>query len=125
MIFGPAQIAPFSMPTDPAFVVAHPAIVHGWALRETSGVNPAVVDLCDGPTGPRIAPFALCKGESMRDWLSGTGIYANVGLYVRVVSGTVDGTLWYRATPTPAHRSSVDVADVIDQILDRIWEASR
>lgn len=67
----------------------------GLALRETAGA-PAVVRIRDGvdTQGGIVWPVSLAAGESIRDYLPvDSAIKLNNGLYVEIVSGTVEGTV--------------------------------
>lgn len=75
-----------------------PAALAGFALRETSGAAPAVVVLRDGSdaTGDPTIPITLAPGESVREWFGPGGVNLVYGLYVDVVSGAVDGSVFLR-----------------------------
>jgi hypothetical protein len=68
----------------------------GYALRETSGGTPAIVRLLDGfdATGDLLLPISLTGAESVRDWFLPAGISFGTGLFVQVVSGTVEGVVF-------------------------------
>lgn len=73
-------------------------LVMGWSLLETTGAAAAVVELYDGQDagGQLVAAISLSPGQSTRDWLGPSGIETDIGLFVRVVSGTVRGAVWVR-----------------------------
>lgn len=71
----------------------------GWAIRETSGVNPALVYLLDGAddAGIVIVPIALAPGESTRDWFGDSGInFGERGLRLRIAAGAIEGAVFLR-----------------------------
>lgn len=69
----------------------------GYALRETTGTTAAVVEIREGAVdGPLLFPLTLAPGESVRDWLAPGGVSYGGGLWVNVVSGTVDGAVFLR-----------------------------
>jgi hypothetical protein len=71
--------------------------VRGWNLRETGGIAVATVRLWDGTSvrGNKLATIHLVAGESDTQWLTGGGLAAYAGVFLEVVSGSVEGTLWY------------------------------
>lgn len=77
--------------------------VAGYAIRETSGTAGAVVRLLDGfdSNGDLLVPINLSANESVRDWFQPTGISYGAGLYVQVVSGTIEGTVFLAPDARP------------------------
>lgn len=71
--------------------------VTGYALRETSGANPAVVRLRAGRDsgGDLLVPIALTAGQSRTEAVPAVS-YGD-GLFVEVVSGTVEGAVFVGA----------------------------
>jgi hypothetical protein len=68
----------------------------GFAVRETTGVTPATVELrAHDAAGDLIVPINLAAGASTRDWFAGGGINFADGLFV-VVTGSVDGAVFLR-----------------------------
>lgn len=66
-----------------------------WAFRETTGSAGATFRLRDGSDtgGEIIAPFALLKGGSTRDWMGPQGIPCRAGVYLEMLSGSVEGSV--------------------------------
>lgn len=80
--------------------VSHsPGRLAGFVLRETSGVNPALVRLHDSAhtldsAGDLVSIISLSANESARDWMMPGGISFAYGLYVEIVSGTIEGVIY-------------------------------
>jgi hypothetical protein len=75
-------------------VSAKPAIYAGFVIRETAGAV-AVVRLYDNPSaasGTLIDDVALAANESAREFYP-NGIWAATGIYVKIVSGAVEGSI--------------------------------
>lgn len=70
----------------------------GLSLRETSGAASAVVRLRDGEDtsdpGNILISVSLAAGESTRDWYLPAGVSFGRGLYVEIVSGQVEGSVF-------------------------------
>ncbi len=77
-----------------------PTAVMGYALRETSGVAPAVLVLRDGSdaNGDTLIPITLAAGESVRDWFGPAGVNVSAGVFADLVSGAIDGTVFLKGT---------------------------
>lgn len=70
----------------------------GFALRETTGAASATVELREqDPAGALLVPITLTAGSSVREWFAPGGVNFSNGLYVVVVSGSVDGSVFLRA----------------------------
>lgn len=84
--------APFSG-SDGA-VVARRAIYLGFSLRETAGSTATlrVYDNASAASGTIIDSIQLSANESAREWYGPDGILVTNGIYVDVVSGTVEGS---------------------------------
>ena len=71
----------------------------GWltwfAWQETSGVSSAAFQLIDGSTaaGRLLCPVSLNPSESTRDWIGPHALPYETGLYLNVISGTIEGSL--------------------------------
>jgi hypothetical protein len=68
---------------------------HGFAMRETSGGAGAVVRIYDNPSaasGTLLDTISLVAGESAGPFYE-KGIEAQLGIYVDVVSGAVEGSI--------------------------------
>lgn len=66
----------------------------GFSFRETAG-DAAVIRLRDGfdTSGGLIATTSLAANESVRDWFMPDGISFGSGLYVEILSGTIEGVV--------------------------------
>lgn len=124
MRIGPAQVLPFATTAVDVTPYRGAAILHGWAVKETTNAAPASFNLCDGTGGPVIVPITLATNESTRDWLDGAGIIVRTGLYVDVLSGSVSGTLWFRPVDPDIDQLELDVHDWLDHVLHALrWSA--
>lgn len=123
MMNAPAQVFPVAATSASTTVYVGAAILHGWALRETSDTARAELELRDGANGPPIVPVTLVAGQSTRDWLSGEGIYVRTGLYVAMLSGIVQCSLWATPLNDAGDVEPLDVPGIIDQLTDTIWAA--
>lgn len=88
------QIAPGISVTGVNFLL-------GLAVRETTGAVPAKFNIRDGMdvSGPIVLPINLAANESRSDYLPfAGGIRFERGIYIEVVSGTVEGTLFTEVT---------------------------
>lgn len=67
----------------------------GFALRETGGAA-ALVNLRDGADASAdvVMPISFAAGESVRDWFGPNGISLYYGLFMEVVSGAVEGSVF-------------------------------
>lgn len=67
----------------------------GWGLRETAGatVTGYLRDGCDA-SGDIIVPFSLAANESTRDVYIPGGLSFGRGLYVHIVTGSIEGSVW-------------------------------
>ena len=75
-------------------------VVEGWALAEMTGSAPARVRIHDGAdaNGDLMASITLAANESVRDFLIPQALTTRSGsgaLYVEVVSGSVEGAIWW------------------------------
>lgn len=68
----------------------------GFSIRETSGVNGALVRVHDGfdANGDVLVIISLAANESTRDWLLPAGIGFTAGLYLEIANGTVEGAVY-------------------------------
>ena len=76
-------------------VATSKAVYRGFSLRETSGAAAALVRVWDNASaaaGNVLDEIALSAGESAREWYE-SGIWAESGIYVQVVSGAVTGSI--------------------------------
>lgn len=118
MILGPAQVYPVANTAASTSVWVGAGILHGWAFYNASATTRAVITLDDGQGGPTIAPFSLCAGESVRDWLAGSGVQIVTGLYLTVVSGAVSVSLWFRPDDDGTLAQPLNLHDALDDLID-------
>lgn len=89
----------FAIPTTTAdrLLLGTMAAVRGWNFAETTAGALAKVRLWDGSNdeGNKLATIEIPSGQSKEFWLPGGGLAAYVGVFLEVVSGSVEGTLWY------------------------------
>ena len=93
---GPAKPVPIPATSASRVLFGPGALVAGWALMETSGTAPASLVLVNGQdaTGTIVVPVTLTAGQSTRDYLAGGGVLFDSGVFLRVVSGSVSGSVW-------------------------------
>lgn len=94
----PVIPVPFGPITVGAIPLTGDCLLIGWAVKESTGTASCSFDIFDGidATGTRVAPVTLSPGQSVRDWTTAPGIDLKVGVFIRVNSGQVEGTLWLR-----------------------------
>lgn len=73
--------------------------LHGWVITEATGAGVAKVRLRDGNTvqGGVVAPIGLIAAGTSAMWFGGTGIACETGLFLEVVAGSVEATVYVRA----------------------------
>ncbi|MGH3571173.1 MAG: hypothetical protein ACRDUW_04990 [Pseudonocardiaceae bacterium] len=66
-----------------------------WAWRETTGAASATFRLRDGSgsAGQLLVPFSLAANDSTRDYPGLHSIPYDIGLYLEVLTGTVEGVV--------------------------------
>lgn len=99
----PVQYVPVQSITIPVTTTGNAplsgdSLLCGWSFAETTGTAGATLVLWDGSdtTGQQIAFVNLAAGETTRDTLPFPGIYCTRGLFVQVVTGSVQGVVWTR-----------------------------
>lgn len=82
--------------------IGYGADLHGWVIAESTGAAPARCRIHDGrdATGPVMAPVSVAAGGTSPVWFGDTGMAAEIGLYLEVVSGSVEATLYIKAPGT-------------------------
>ena len=92
----PVPAQPENVPTASASLISGRVLVFGYAVAETTGSATAALRLRDGTasSGTRILPIHLAANESVRDWFGPNGIVYQQGIYVEVVSGAIEGSIW-------------------------------
>ncbi len=76
-------------------VSANPSLLYGFAIRETSGSATAVVKIYDNASAASgtMIPVSLTASQSAREWWN-DGLRFPNGVYVDVVSGAVEGSVF-------------------------------
>lgn len=92
----PSQSQAFPATTTGIILIQGRGVLTGWAVKETTGAAPAVLNVWDGTDnrGLLLAPVNLASNESNREWFSDWGVAFSRGLFVEVTSGSVSGALW-------------------------------
>lgn len=82
-----------------------------YAFRETSGASAAVIRLWDGSNnaGNLLLPISLNPGESVREVPGMHTLPYEVGLFLEVVSGTVEGQVTTLELPSHAEGWGIPV----------------
>jgi hypothetical protein len=70
----------------------------GWALRESTGASFAALEFYDGASagGTLIAPINIGQGGFLTFWYGDLGIDVESGIFVHMVAGSMDITVYYR-----------------------------
>lgn len=88
---------PLSFPatTTGAVVVAGDVVLFWWSFTESTGAASAQLQVIDGAdaTGQELATITLQANESVREGVGNRGLYCTRGVFVRVLSGSVRGTV--------------------------------
>ena len=89
-------LVPVPVTTQSQALFAGDSLVVGWSFKETTGAAAAELWLIDGndANGMPFAFITLSAGQSTRDLTNDFGLNVTTGLFVRVVSGSVQGSVW-------------------------------
>lgn len=89
LVVGPAT-------TADVLLITGRALLKGFSLRETTGTATAAVTIHDGIADNNnfLAVIDLNASESVRDWFTGRGVLVDRGIFVEVLSGTVEGVVY-------------------------------
>lgn len=70
--------------------------VTGWSIKESTGAAPAECWLMDGGdvNGSPVAFVTLLAGQSVRDLVAQWPLQFQVGVWLHVVAGSVQGAVW-------------------------------
>jgi hypothetical protein len=76
-------------------------MLHGWAICEATGAAVAKVRIHDGGNagGAVVAPIALAASGTSFVFMPGEGIDMGAGVFLELVSGSVEATLYIRRVP--------------------------
>lgn len=79
-------------------VTTRPCLLMGWSVRESSGSAAAVIRLRNGHTtdGAIAASIGLATSGSTTDTAGPDGVWCDSGLYLEVVSGAVEASIWVK-----------------------------
>lgn len=88
--------APWPIPVNTP--VGGHVVLFGYAVKESTGLAVAEIDLFDGVSaaGASFLPLPLQAGEAAIDWFGPSGIHFRGGLFPSIVTGAVAGQLWIR-----------------------------
>jgi hypothetical protein len=80
-------------------ILPYGADLFGWSIAETTLTAPARVRIRDGRdiTGPVMASVSVPAAGNSAEWLGDPGASAEIGLFLEVVAGSVEATLYARA----------------------------
>ena len=89
---------PLPLPAASAVLESRRGLLAGWSFRETSGSATATLRLWNttNASGVKVATVSINAGESTRDNLT-TPVECEGGIYFELVSGAVEGSIWYVA----------------------------
>lgn len=76
-------------------------VLFGYAVKESTGLAVAELDLFDGVAafGNTFLPLPLQAGEAAIDWFGPQGVHFRGGLFPSVASGAVAGVLFIATPP--------------------------
>lgn len=94
----PSKPVGFATATAGSSLLKRNATLTGWSFRETTGSAGAIVRLLDGnnASAQLVAALSLSAGQALALSLAPGGLAITTGLYVDVVSGSVEGAVWVR-----------------------------
>lgn len=93
---GPARPLPIKAGQGSGQLIGPRAIVYGWNFTESTGAAVAAVRLWSGSSnlGTMLASIKLASGGTASQWTTGPGVLADGGVYLEVVSGSVEGAVF-------------------------------
>lgn len=96
---GRVQEFPLGVIAASVAVFGFGAQLHGWCIAESTGAAGARVRLRDGRgvEGAVLAPVSVPANGTSALWLGEDGVAAETGLYLEVMAGSVEVTLYVRA----------------------------
>lgn len=82
--------------TSGPFALSGDVLIGGWSFVESTGAGSAAFDLVDGGdvNGGLLAAITLDPGQSIRDILPGKGVILRTGLFIKILSGAIRGSIW-------------------------------
>lgn len=95
---GPARVIPVGVTTAGLLLMGPRAILYGWTFRETTGTAAAEVRIRNGQSasGVLAASIGLAEGASVSQGAADPGMLMDGGVYLEVVSGSVEGSVFAR-----------------------------
>lgn len=101
-IVGQPASAPATASPAAGQVVTGSGRLAGLAISETTGTGTAKVKIHDGvgAGAPLLFTVTLAANESIRDFFNGQGLAFTTGLYVELVTGAIDGSLFLAGAVT-------------------------
>jgi hypothetical protein len=90
------RLVPIPATTVSVPIFAGNSLITGWSFKEATGAAPAECWLIDGNDigGQPFAFITLLAGQSIRDLTAYWGVNCTTGLFLRVISGSVQGSVW-------------------------------
>lgn len=79
-------------------VTGRDSVLTGWSFRETTGTAGAIARLIDGKdaNAQLVAAISLSSGQAVALSLAPGGLLITTGLYLDMVSGSIEGAVWVR-----------------------------
>lgn len=92
----PIDTFPIDVTTDGFQLTSREGRLFGWSFVETTGSAAAQVRVIDGGNsgGLEIVNITLSAGQSTRDWLAKPGLRFRSGIYIDIVAGSIQGSIW-------------------------------
>lgn len=96
---GRIQEFPLGVVAASASIFGFGVQLHGWCVAESTGAAGARIRLRDGRgvEGSVVAPISVVANGTAALWLGEDGVAAESGLYVEVLAGSVEVTIYARA----------------------------
>ena len=93
---GPVRALPVKAGQASGLLIGPRAVVYGYNLTEATGAAAAQVRLWNGGsnTGSLLLSIKLASGTSATQWTTGPGVLADGGVYLEVVTGSVEGAVY-------------------------------
>lgn len=106
MSLPPAAVLPIVATTTDLTLLTGPFVLRGWALAETTGSAAVTAELYDGndENDVLVAPLFLLSGTSSVLWAADSGIILRTGLFLEMLSGSIEGAIYYTPLTRADHR---------------------
>jgi hypothetical protein len=91
-----ARPIPISARTTDLQIAGGLTLLLGWSFRETTAAAGATFRLVDGTEtgGAIVASITLTSNESTRDLIPAPGLACMSGLFLDVIAGEIEGSIW-------------------------------